>query len=193
VIQRIKTNSQLIPFLCEKIEENRIKVDIDDTLNTEQYVIVKVDDYFNKLHLKETPKSIDFLVSVDCESNSYVLYLLELKDINSPKRLNINGIYEKFNNTFNDFMSDKFSFIFMDNRYEFLEINLYFVSDPYGIQRKYPDYQTSKEDRIKRRLKRDTLKVDAFSLLPPLRFRDKYYEIKYDFPPNPIITRSTKK
>jgi hypothetical protein len=90
-------------------------------------------------------------------------------------------------------MSDKFSFIFLDNQYEFLDINLYFVSDPYGLQGKYTDYLTSKEDGIKRRIRRDTLKVDAFSLLPPLRFRDKFYKIKYDFPPNPIITKSTKK
>ncbi len=112
MIQQIKAEGRLIPYLCQVIEDEGIQVGIDGSLQEDQYAIVKVDGYYNGLHLVSPPKSIDFLISVDCECDSFVLYLLELKNVKKPKFLNTKDIHEKFQNTINDFLSERFKDIF---------------------------------------------------------------------------------
>ena len=80
MIQQISQERQLTKYTTHKIQDEGIEVSIDPLLSPDDYIAIKVDDYYNGLHLaKTTPKAIDFLVAVDCSCQDYVLYLLELK------------------------------------------------------------------------------------------------------------------
>lgn len=189
MIQKIKNCKELIPYLKKVIEDEGIEVGIEECLLPEKMVIIKVDDYYNSLHLKFPPKSIDFAVVVDCECDWYVLYLLELKNVNSPKKLSVKDIQEKFENTIYDFLSQRFEKIFMANQYKYKDIKLYLVSDAYGLTGKYGTYAEYKkiQDKKQKIQGRDSLRVD-FNLGSKLfKFRGKIVRINYDIPPNPII------
>ena len=67
MIQEIKNCKELIPYLKEKIEDEGIKVGIDEDLKTEEVAVIKIDDYYNDLHLRFPPKSVDFGVVVDSQ------------------------------------------------------------------------------------------------------------------------------
>lgn len=191
MIQEIKNCKELMPYLKKVIEDEGIEVGIDGCLNPEKIVIIKADDYYNGMHLDFTPKSIDFVVVVDCECDWYVLYLLELKNVNSPKKLSVKDIQEKFENTIYDFLSRRFQNIFMANQYKYKDIKLYLVSDAYGLAGKYGKYEEYKkiQDKKQKIQGRDSLRVD-FNLGSKLfKFRGKIVRINYDIPPNPIIQR----
>ena len=141
MIHEIKVCKDLIPYLKNNIEDEKIEVGIDEKIDLKDIAIIKVDEYYNGLHLAMPPKSIDFLVIVDCECSWYNLYLLELKNVNSPKKLNIGNIQEKFEVTINDFLSGRFKDIFLADKYKYKDIKLYLVSDAYGLCGKYQNYQ----------------------------------------------------
>ena len=188
MIQKIKKNLHLQPYLCREIEDEGISVEIDKRLREEQYGIIKVDDYYRGLHLTITPKAIDFLVAVDCECDSFVLYLLELKNVKNPKYLVISDIHEKFKITIEDFLSQRFAEIFLADQYKYKDIKLYLVSDAYGVGGKYQTHEQYRKvmDKVN---KRDSLKIDRSLGSKLYRFKNRIVKIDYDIPPNPVIRR----
>lgn len=189
MIQKIKNCKELIPYLKNVIEDEGIEVGIDEKLMPEKLAIIKIDDYYNSMHMRFPPKSIDFVVVVDCTCSWYALYLLELKNVNSPKKLNVKDIQEKFENTICDFMSRRFEKIFLQEQYKYKDVKLYLVSDAYGLKENYSTYAEYKkiQEKIHKIKNRDSLKVD-FNLGSKLfKFRGKIVRISYDIPPNPII------
>lgn len=191
MIQKIRKCKELIPFLKDFIEDEGIIVDIEENLDSEQVAIIKVDDYYNSLHLGFPPKSIDFAVVVDCSCYSYVLYLLELKNVNSPKKLNIKDIQEKFDTTIYDFLSKRFDSIFLNDRFKYKAIKLYLVSDAYNLFGKYTTFEEYKkvQDKKQNIQRRDSLRVDLNLGAKLYKFRGKILHINYDIPPNPIIKK----
>ena len=168
MLQKIKGERTLKPYIRYKIEDAGIEVNVDEKLTSEDYVGIKVDDYYAGLHEAIIPKAVDFAIVVDCSCSTYVLYLLELKNVNSPKHLIISDIHEKFKNTISDFLSDRFKEIFMNGKYKDYEQYKKCVSKIYG---------------------RDTLKVDHNLGGQLFRFRNRVLKIEYDIPPNPIIRK----
>ena len=188
MIKMIKEEPRLKDYLKENIEDSGISVDIDPCLNNDDYAAIKVDDYYAGLKLPTPPKSVDYVVVVDCDCNWFTMYILELKDVNGPGGLNIRDIQEKFDNTIKIFLSDTFSNIFLNDCFKYKDIKLYLVSDAYGER---PDFSCHDEYlRFRERInKKDSLKVDVALTSKIYRFRGKILQIKYDIPPNPIITR----
>ncbi|MDE7313274.1 MAG: hypothetical protein K2N87_16910 [Eubacterium sp.] len=188
MIHQIKTNQKLVPYLCNEIEDYGIHVEVDENLTEEKYAVIKVDDFYNGLHLSAVPKSIDFLAAVDCECDAYLLYLLELKNVKNPKFLIIKDIHEKFQNTIDDFLTDRFGEIFLNDRYRYKDIKLYLISDAYSLQGKYKNFEQYKAVRDKID-KRDSLKIDCSLGGKIYKFKNKVVRIQYEFPPNPVIRR----
>lgn len=188
MIQKIKSCKILIPYLRNEIEDEGIMVGISDDIDKEKIAIIKVDDYYRSLRLALTPKAVDHLVIVDCECDSYVMYLLELKNVSSPKYLDIKSIQEKFDNTIKDFLSDKFAEIFLNDRFKYKKIMLYLISDAYGISGKYDDFNKYRQIREKTN-KRDSLKIELNLGSKLFRFKGKILKIMYDIPPNPVISK----
>lgn len=188
MVNMIKRDARLVPYLRKVIEDSGIEVNVDPALKDEDYAAIKVDDYYAGLNLQWTPKAVDFVVAVDCQCDWFALYILEFKNVNGPDKLNITEIQEKFSNTLNLFLGDTFSGIFQNNRFKYRGIKLYLVSDAYGAVGTYNNHAEylAFREKINRR---DSLKVDMSLSSKLYRFRGKIVRIEYDIPPNPVITR----
>jgi predicted small secreted protein len=187
MIKQIEKEKCLRNYITRKISDAGLEVGVDDTLTESDYIAVKVDDYYNGLKLEgETPKSVDFIVSVDCQCSAYVLYVLELKNTKSAS-FTTKSIQEKFETAFEDFMKIKFEHIYLNPAYKYKDIQLYVVSKAYIDAAKYGNYENFK--KIMGRCNRDTANRDMELSDKPYFFRKKAYRIKREFPPNPIIRR----
>ncbi len=188
MISRIKNNPNLRDYLRYQIEDEGIEVEVDQKLLENEYAGIKVDDYYHGLRQSVIPKAVDYVVAVDNSCDSYCLYILEMKNVNSPKHLSVKDIQEKFKTTIDDFLSNRFQDIFMADKYKYRLIKLYLVSDAYGVGGKY---QTHSEyvKYLEKINKKDSLKVDRNLSSKIFKFRNKYLKIEYDIPPNPIIRK----
>ena len=189
MITQIKNEDALKPFLTDKCEDNGVCAIIEASIEEDEIAIVKVDDYYNTNEKSPNiPPSADFLISVDCTGDCYVLYVIEFKNIDSPKSFNVRNIREKFRTTVEDFMSGRFAHIYKNNNYEIKDLLIYFIADPYRLNRLNITYDEYKARRLANG-KTDSTKVDNLLAQKPLKFRDKIYIIKYDLPPNPVIRK----
>lgn len=170
MINVIKKTEQLTPFITDKCEENQICVSMDYNIPKTNYVVIKVDQYYNSLRLPNTPPSLDCLITVRCTDDDYIIYLVELKNIKSPKGFIVNNIYNKFKTTIEDFMEIKFKNIFHDPEFNIKKLHLYFVTDPYG----------------KRRFTQGTTKMDSLLSRKPFQFQGKLFMLEHSLP-NPMI------
>lgn len=188
MLQMIKSEKTLKPYLYYVIEDEGIEVGVEPTLSEDEYVAIKVDDYYNGLHVVAPPKSVDFIVVVDCSCDAFVLYIFEIKNVKSSAYLRIRDIQDKFETTINDFMQEKYNHIFCNDKFKYKDLKLYLVSDVYGIQGKFQTHQEYRNymDKIN---KKDSLKVDNNLGNKLFRFRGKLYSITYDIPPNPVIKK----
>lgn len=180
MIEAIKSEESLQPFLTDECQENRCAAEIDETIEKEDIAIIKIDDYYNSLKLSKTPPSIDHLITVSREEGDFNLFLVELKDIKSPRYFKVDNIKKKFRTTIDDFMSIKYKVIFLNEVYKINKIRLYFVTDPYDWTNK--DIPKEKLEKV-----RKGTKLDLVMQVKPFRFRGKLYQIKHELP-NPLIT-----
>lgn len=188
MVDMIKRDARLAPYLKDTLEDAGIEVGIDQALKEEEYAAIKVDDYYAGLKMATPPKAVDYVVVVDCQCDWFVMYILELKNVNGPDGLNIADIQEKFSNTINFFLSDTFGNIFLNDCFKYKGVKLYLVSDAYGEVGSFSNH--SEYLKFRERInKKDTLKVDMSLGSKLYCFRGKILKIEYDIPPNPIITR----
>lgn len=157
-------------YITDKCEENQICVSIDNSIPRTNYVVIKVDQHYNSLRLKNTPPSLDCLIAVKCRDNDYIIYLVELKNIKSQAGFKVDNIYQKFKTTIDDFMGSRFRNIFHNKKYNVKRLHLYFVTNPYR----------------KRRLREGTTKMDSLLSRKPFEFQGKLYVLKHKLP-NPMI------
>lgn len=119
MIDNIK-KSELSNYIEDTCCENDICVNLD---NIEDYIIIKVDKYYNSLNIAERPPSIDCLIINKCkDNNTYAATLVELKNTN---KFDLENLIGKFETTLTHFMSEKFSeLLYVDYK----KIQLYYVS-----------------------------------------------------------------
>lgn len=188
MVNMIKQEARLARHLKNTLEDAGIEVGIDTTLTPEDFAAIKIDEYYAGLRMATPPKAVDFVVVVDCQCESFSMYILEFKNVNGPEKLNIKDIQEKFTNTIELFLKDTFSTIFLHDRFKYKRIKLYLVSDAYKVMGKYATHSEFLEFREKIN-KKDSLKVDMALALKLYKFKGKILNIEYDIPPNPIIER----
>ena len=183
MINRVKT--ELSSFVNLDCEENGICAQLDPTIGVDAYVVVKVDEFYNSgAGGNPTPPSIDCLITVENDDNSYINYLIELKNIKKA-RFNISNIRDKFKTTLYDFMGTKYQDIYENSNYRIKDMKLYFVTDPHkfadnGIIGKGMPY-----DKLRNL---QGTKMERLLLEPPLRYRGKIYQIK-PYTPDPLIIK----
>ncbi|HLP44370.1 MAG TPA: hypothetical protein VK469_00380 [Candidatus Kapabacteria bacterium] len=136
MIDRIKHHPGLKCEGCiaKTCEENNLSATTADNIPDGSFVVIKVDKYYNFLNLGQTPPSIDCLIVLKCSDDSYIIYLIELKNIKKPSGFGVNNIYMKFKTTIEDFMTMRFKDIFLVPDYNIKNIHLYFVSNPYRLK-----------------------------------------------------------
>lgn len=170
LIHHLSNHPELTDFLCTDCRENNVGVNFSQSISPSDYVIIKIDSYFNRM-IHPTPAGVDCLIVQKCQNNDYKLYIVELKNI--EKLRDINHIREKFQNCFDIFMSDKFRDFFYDSSVNFTSIQLIFVS-------------TTSENKIRKDRFQKNTRLDALLALRPCRFANKFHAISYE-EPDPLV------
>jgi len=114
-------------------EDEGMSVDMDASISADAYLIIKVDNFYNSLHAKDTPAAPDCLILQKCAGGGYGVTLVELKNIKSSQNFEIENIIEKFRTCLEDFMSVKFGEYFFQ---DYQRILLYFVTKIGGTYKK---------------------------------------------------------
>jgi hypothetical protein len=123
LLQKIKEDIRFAPYKAKenKIEiersiiqttccENGICAEIDSTILEEDYVIIKIDNYFQKFKSDNTPKGVDCLILIRNKSlkDRYCLHLVELKkEDSSSVKSKIDDVIIKFQSSVNLFLKEK--------------------------------------------------------------------------------------
>lgn len=126
MLSKIKENQELSKFIVEKCCENEVCVTIDKSISNNDYIIIKVDDFYNSLNLgNNTPPSPDCLIFRKCVDSGFGLTIVELKNITTNKHFDLENLVQKFETCLNDFIKIKFKEYF---DIEYVDVKLFFVS-----------------------------------------------------------------
>lgn len=168
LIDNIRESLVLQSYLRDICEDEGICVDINPVISSKDYIIIKVDDFYNSidpkfLGLEKTPPSPDCLIILKCADNNYSLTIVELRNVQSSKGFTVKEIKEKFETCLNDFMLIRFKEYF---DYSYKKINLFFVNK---IElHRASEYEDNRKARI--------------LINESLYFRDKELKIKFKMP-----------
>lgn len=127
MLNRIKTHDTLQHYIEETCCENGVCVSFSDDVSQEDYVIIKVDKYYNSLNIEHRPPSPDCLIILKCKNGGYALTIVELKDISNSKGFEIGNLQKKFETCIFDFIGNKFKNPINDTIYK--NVKLFFVSN----------------------------------------------------------------
>lgn len=169
LLEAIHAEPTLNHYIRPTCSENNVGVSFDPSVSATDYLIIKVDDYFNR-NIVPNPRGNDCLIVQRCADNRYKLYLIELKNIDRLRGgEEFKHIRDKFQNCFDILMSDRFRSLFYDENHQFSSIQLYFVSNLVKVK------------------KQKNTKLDALLALKPCHFANKRYAISHS-EPFPMIT-----
>ena len=136
LLELLKHDTSLNRYFCDFCAERGISVKIDSDIKEDDILIIRVDGYYN--HLVKNPDcSPDCLIIQRCDKNIYNLYIIDLRNINSPDGFKIKEIKEKFITCLDDFMSNRFASLFHNLSFFYKNIFLLFITDPYDFKN-YP-------------------------------------------------------
>jgi hypothetical protein len=159
LLEAIQSQPILSQYIESTCAENDVGVSFDPSVKEADYLIIKVDRYFNK-NIVPNPRGNDCLIVQRCTGNRYKLYLIELKNIEELRGgKQFSHIRDKFQNCFDILLSDHFRSLFYDENYQLSSIQLYFVSN-----------------LIKDKKQKNT-KLDALLALKPCHFANRRYAI----------------
>ncbi len=182
MFKKIYENIELFSIISPYCSENNIEVFLSEGLQNcsdDRLVILKPDEYYSSKKIHNPPPAIDCIVLVKCSDNiSYSIYLIELKDIKSPKGFNKKNIVAKFETVINDFLSTKFKDIFLDEKY--CNFNCYFISNP-------NDCRNMTQAEYDKKVHDQGLKLDYFNSIKPFKFNGKVSFIQPKLP-SPMIS-----
>ena len=182
MFNKIYNNSELFPIIVNYCEENNIEVSLSKNLeknSDNKLLILEIDSYYHSKNMKNPPPAIDCLILLKCDQcEGYDIYLVELKNIKSPKGFNVQNIIAKFQTVIDDFLQNRFKDIFYNENY--CNFKCCFISNPYGLK------NISQED-YEKKIHAEELKLDYFNFIKPFKFKNKISWIK-SILPNPTIS-----
>jgi len=161
MLDAIITDHDLFGIMRSSCHENDICIHVCDKLlddsgnvKDELIKILKIDAYYSsKRMMKETPKSIDCLIVVKTGEKQFGLTLVELKNVSNSRELRPSKIRPKFDTTINDFLTKKFSHIFLSEQYKISHFHLWLVTNPY----RWPPNLS--EDEYRKKVKNTVLEM----------------------------------
>jgi len=133
LIDLLKNDLSINKFFCNFCAENNISVKIDEAIEKNDILIIRVDNYYNQI-VKNPDCSPDCLIIQRCGNSIYNIFIIELRNIISPDGFKISDIVEKFITCLDDFMSNRFANYFHNSTFVFKNIFLLFITDPYGFK-----------------------------------------------------------
>jgi hypothetical protein len=168
LINDLRADASLAPYIRQTCCETDFCVDFDPAIPADDYLVVKVDDFYNAaVPNPDTPKSPDCLIVQRCAAGHFHVHVVELKNVKYQSDLDQEAIWDKFHTCLTDFMSDRFRSYFYKEDYDF-KLQLYLVAG-----RVRPSYTMNFE-------------LDWLLSIRPLQFANKFYGVKPENP-NPLI------
>ncbi|MBW1650579.1 MAG: hypothetical protein JRJ44_07900 [Deltaproteobacteria bacterium] len=137
-LRYVKELSDFILDKCDDTEDSKgnFEVITDKSINLENILIIKV-DYFLQKKIHPNPKAPDCLIIQRCAENEFDIYVVELKDVKRPRKINKKDVREKFTNCYELFIKKEFKEYFYSDKIKIRNIKLWLVADPHNI-REYP-------------------------------------------------------
>ena len=138
MLNNIKTNASLIRFLTNNLLENDVGVIINKDMPQNSFVAINIDEYYHHISLEIIPAIADILLVAQklSQNELHHIYIVEMKNIDSPRKFKVKNIYDKFYTAIEDFMKKKYADIFMDEKYKIERFRLFFVSDAYRLKKR---------------------------------------------------------
>jgi len=120
MVDAIKTETTLLPFIKNDCIENQVGATYDEELSDDDVVTIDIDEYYHSLRLTKTPAVPDRLVVVRCliATDGFTIYIIEMKNISRPDYFKRKNIDEKFKTAIEDFMSIKYNSIFLNKQFK---------------------------------------------------------------------------
>lgn len=168
LLNDLRADALLVPHIYQTCCENDVCVDFDPAIPQEDYLVIKVDDFYNAtVPNPSTPKSPDCLIVQRCAAGHFHVHVVELKNVKSKSSLDSEAIREKFHTCLMDFMSNRFRLHFYNENYD-LKLKLYLVAG-----------------RVKETYSKN-FKFDFLLSISALQFANKRYLIQGENP-NPLV------
>lgn len=146
----------------------------------DRVLILKLDEFYSSARMHNPPPSVDCLVLVKCnEENTYSMFLIELRNTKLTSSVRPKDIKKKFDTAITDFIQNRFSDIFLNEKYYIAKINLYLVTDPLQLVKK-----NLSEDEVRKYILGTVL--DAYATIEPINGLGRYLQIK-PLLPSPAI------
>lgn len=172
-IRGCKPLKDCIRYVCE---DEGIRVEIDPRLEQKDYVSLKVDAYYSSARIENPPPSIDFIIPVDCVTDTYVLYLFEFKNVKSRTEIKSKEIIGKFDTVVNGFIGEEFRGIFLSDKYKYKGIYAYVVHNLITNEETYP---------------KDTMRRDKEFTHKPYKIKNITFIVREGHPSELLIQRFT--
>jgi len=181
MLNKIKTNLTLNQFLTNKLLENDVGIIINEDMPQDSFAAIDIDKYYHHIGLNITPAIADLLLAAQklSQKELYHIYIVEMKNIYSPRGFKVKNIYNKFYTVIEDFMKIKYADIFMDEKYKIERFRLFFISDAYRLKKR-----GMTDEQIKSFL-HDT-KIMVLQSMSLFQFRNFKVFIEYKLP-NPLL------
>lgn len=181
MLSLIKSDPIISNYITSEYLENDTGIIVDSQIPNDFYTAINIDEYYHK-NSNPTPAIADllFVLKLNTGSSKYNIYIIEMKNICSPRYFKVSNIYEKFKTAVDDFMKIRFNNIFTNADHDYENIKLYFISDAYKLLKK-----GFSEKQIQSFL--NETKISTLQSLPPLQFQNHVLHIEYKLP-NPIIS-----
>nr|VFJ78114.1 MAG: hypothetical protein BECKFW1821C_GA0114237_11672 [Candidatus Kentron sp. FW] len=139
MLDKITNHPELFGLLRQRCQENDIGVRICDELMDNGQLregairILEVDAYYHSKNMHNPPPAIDCLIIIKTGEAQFGLTLVELKNVSSGRKADLKprAIRPKFDTVIQDFLSEEFAPIFLDENIRISHLRLWLVTDPY--------------------------------------------------------------
>lgn len=183
MIDAIIQHPVLNNIIRETCSDNGLFVEIDGNLlnngclDSERIIILKTDAYYSSHIMHNPPPSVDCIIVVKCQDESYKFYIVELRNCTGTSLIKTGIIEHKFKTIADDFFTKQFPAIFSTKEYSIRSVKLWLVTDP---------FKTGKlnEEQYKKKIKGSV--IEQYLSIKPLRILGKIALI------TPILPRIEK-
>jgi hypothetical protein len=181
MLNAIRSKGDLIPFFTDTLLENEVGVIISEAMPRDSYIAVDIDTYYHKAGPHPTPAIADILLAARrlSHKDQFHIYVVEMKNIKTPKGFKTKNIYEKFKTAVDDFMKTRYKDIFLDTKFKVEKFELFFITDAYQLKRR-----GFTENTIKSFL--SIPKIAMLQSMQPFIYRHFKAMIQYRMP-NPML------
>jgi hypothetical protein len=181
MLRKIKDKNELNEFFTNDLMENEYGIIIDAAMPPDSYIAIDVDKYYHFVNAYTTPATADILLAAQklSQKDMFHIYIIEMKNIKSPRNFKVENIYAKFKTVIDDFMKNRYADIFMEQSFHVGRFRLLFITDAYKLKRR-----GLTEKQIKSFL--SETKIAVLQAMPLFKYRNFKAMIEYQLP-NPLL------